>query len=602
MQRRFVSFQMCILVIRFPDRPMITQRRTYFRPLVLALFCITCNLSDAIAYRSDTLRVVANDQLVTTSWSLYNRHIRSADSATAFAELNRIEAIAKERNSDLLHTTALFFKGKYCFERRLWAADKPLLYFLEASALEGNVPIMAAEIPFYIGSWYFFAKGDYPAAFEHMLKAHKAADDIGYDKLPNPDELLSGLANAYYQFGELDKTIKFLRQALSLPVSTERNLIEIYNTLGLCYRDREQYDTSVTYCLQALSAASRQKDTAWVGVITGNLGYIYYKLKRPEEALAYLFKDYHISSEKNQDRSAANAALLISQIYFEKGNKDSAAFMLQKGRDLVYATKDSRLYTLLYKDMAAFYRHQGDFANALKYTDSFISYKDKVAKENDVNALDKARNKAETEAHLADIRLLESESHKQLLIRNGIIFITILLVVAGWQIFRRLQERQRRNLEMLALQKRRSEEELENANALLNTYMESIRQKNKLIEQFTAELDQLHNAPDGPVAQEKIETLRKLQEATILTEDDWVNFKRVFTKVHPAFFIRLNDKFPTLTPAEIRIIALTKLGLSVKEKANMLGISPDSVRRTQQRLNKKLGMTEVQIFEELIPG
>jgi DNA-binding CsgD family transcriptional regulator len=73
----------------------------------------------------------------------------------------------------------------------------------------------------------------------------------------------------------------------------------------------------------------------------------------------------------------------------------------------------------------------------------------------------------------------------------------------------------------------------------------------------------------------------------------------VFTRVNPTFFIQLNDKFPNLTQAEIRILALSKLGLSVKEKANMLGISPDSVRRTQQRLNKKLGMTEVQIFEEM---
>ena len=221
---------------------------------------------------------------------------------------------------------------------------------------------------------------------------------------------------------------------------------------------------------------------------------------------------------------------------------------------------------------------------------------------NDKTALEKARNKAQTEAHLADIRLLESESHKQMLIRNGAIAIAFLLIIAGWQTIRKIRLKQRKDMEILQLQKRHSEEELEHANTLLNTYMESIRQKNQLIEQFTAELDQLHNAPDGPVAQEKIETLRKLQEATILTDDDWIEFKTVFTRVHPTFFMQLNERFPSLTPAEIRILALTKLGLSVKEKANMLGISPDSVRRTQQRLNKKLGMTEVQISEDLVPA
>jgi len=564
--------------------------------------CVSLPSTNLLADHTEVLSTVPESRVIPAVFQVYNAHIRTMDSAQAFSELTRMEEVALEEGSPSLRSCALFFKGKYCYDRHLWNDNKPLLYFEEASNLDDAPEVLQTEILFYKGIWYFFAAHNYPLAFEHLIKAHNAAEAIGYQQFPNADELLSNFSNAYYHFGELDKTILYLKQALSLPVSRKSNLIEIYNTLGLCYRDREHYDTSLTHCLSALEVASELRDSAWIGILAGNLGYIYYKLNRSDEALTYLLADYNISSNNNQGKSAANAALLISHIYFEKGDEDSASFMLDRGRQLVYATKDPRLFSLLYKDLAAFYKHRGDYEAALKFTDSFISYRDRVANDNDKTALERARNKAQTEAHLADIRLLESESHKQLLIRNGAIAMALLLIIAGWQTIRKIRLKQRKDMEILQLQKRHSEEELEHANTLLNTYMESIRQKNQLIEQFTAELDQLHNAPDGPIAQEKIETLRKLQEATILTDDDWIEFKTVFTRVHPTFFMQLNERFPSLTPAEIRILALTKLGLSVKEKANMLGISPDSVRRTQQRLNKKLGMTELQIFEELVPA
>ncbi|MNE90465.1 hypothetical protein D3C80_1879830 [compost metagenome] len=84
--------------------------------------------------------------------------------------------------------------------------------------------------------------------------------------------------------------------------------------------------------------------------------------------------------------------------------------------------------------------------------------------------------------------------------------------------------------------------------------------------------------------------LTNLQSFSLLTENDWIEFKRLFEKLNPGFFDFFHDKFPEITAAEIRLAALIKLNLSNIEMARTLAISPDSVRKTNLRLRKKLNI------------
>jgi DNA-binding CsgD family transcriptional regulator len=49
---------------------------------------------------------------------------------------------------------------------------------------------------------------------------------------------------------------------------------------------------------------------------------------------------------------------------------------------------------------------------------------------------------------------------------------------------------------------------------------------------------------------------------------------------------------PDITVAEQRMAALTRLHLSTKQMASMLGISPDSVYKIRQRLRKWLQLDD----------
>jgi DNA-binding CsgD family transcriptional regulator len=94
--------------------------------------------------------------------------------------------------------------------------------------------------------------------------------------------------------------------------------------------------------------------------------------------------------------------------------------------------------------------------------------------------------------------------------------------------------------------------------------------------------------------------LNTLANSTILTEQDWEDFSKLFDKVHTGFFVRLKEKYPNITPAETRLLCLTKLNLSTKEMAGMLGVSTDAIKKTRQRLRKKMEVDEEKNLEELV--
>ncbi len=72
----------------------------------------------------------------------------------------------------------------------------------------------------------------------------------------------------------------------------------------------------------------------------------------------------------------------------------------------------------------------------------------------------------------------------------------------------------------------------------------------------------------------QIAKIDKILQSNILTDEDWENFKQAFEDIYPTFFSKLRFKYPTITVSELRLSALIKLNLSIKEIASILGISP----------------------------
>jgi hypothetical protein len=125
-------------------------------------------------------------------------------------------------------------------------------------------------------------------------------------------------------------------------------------------------------------------------------------------------------------------------------------------------------------------------------------------------------------------------------------------------------------------------------------FTENIVEKTNLIEQLEQQVQ--HKTASA----ENQQLIAELSNQTILTEEDWSKFKSLFEKIFPLFFQRLKNIFPDITMAEQRLAALTRLQLTTKQMATVLGISPNSVNKTRQRLRLRFDLEPDQSIEKFI--
>ena len=145
---------------------------------------------------------------------------------------------------------------------------------------------------------------------------------------------------------------------------------------------------------------------------------------------------------------------------------------------------------------------------------------------------------------------------------------------------------------LLSSQLEITEQNLKLSELKLDGFKKRIQEKRQLIDNMPEQLASLSNINNDIIFQ--------LQQSTILTEEDWQNFKILFEQVHSGFLTQLKEKYPQLSPAEIRFLSLAKLNFSRKEMSSALGVSTQSIHTNWYRIRKKLDLSESATVEELI--
>jgi len=79
-------------------------------------------------------------------------------------------------------------------------------------------------------------------------------------------------------------------------------------------------------------------------------------------------------------------------------------------------------------------------------------------------------------------------------------------------------------------------------------------------------------------------------QMNLRADDKWEMFQKWFNELFPNFYLNLQNRFPGLTPSDYRLLSLMKLNLKNKDMALRLGISIEGVKKSKQRLRKKLNL------------
>jgi hypothetical protein len=112
--------------------------------------------------------------------------------------------------------------------------------------------------------------------------------------------------------------------------------------------------------------------------------------------------------------------------------------------------------------------------------------------------------------------------------------------------------------------------------------------KNELLTTVKTELQNIIKNGGRAAQADELNRIIKNIDHNITSEVDWKQFELHFNHVHGDFIHRLQDKFPNLTPQEIKLSTYLRLNLTTKDIAQLLNISVRGVEISRYRLRKRL--------------
>lgn len=535
--------------------------------------------------------------------------LNKLDSAAFSRELEKIEQLAiKEHDDGLLMEAKLGYTNLTTddyYEVRLKNFEDLL-----AEAIDKKLKYYEVGIRFLYGQYLFDKHIDYEKSFEYYTLCTYDLANLSVAEMPNKKAILTLMAISYYDFSDYNTAKELLLQADNITNGWRKNITyTCKNTLGLIYRNNRMYDSAIYYFNQIIDDAQKSGLEVWTGIAKGNIGGAYYEQGNFDRAIPYITYDVDTSFAYGQYNNGIIALSRLIDIYIKQGKTELAAQYLSLGWRYIDSVEVKvPALTRLYTAQANVYRAKGLFEMAHIYRDSADKYADSSRKIIDVMSPSRIKKRIDEDIHARMVEKLNYDKKSVIQFRNNLIISLILLSVIAYLIINRQRSRHktqqtllRSEAELAHAERQLVETKLESATEQLNRFTKHLQEKSLLLEQSADTLNTIEkNRGSEMSAEEQNLTLQQLLNATILTDDEWDEFKSLFEKVHVGYIERIKNKYPELSPADLRFIVLSKLKLSNKEMAAILGVQADTMRTYKYRFRKKLGIDKDDDLADII--
>jgi len=522
--------------------------------------------------------------------------VRDLDSVAYFRMLDDVAKAAKAADDDELYWLTKISRIEYCIYHWIYTYEEGVDKLQALLPSVSKYPQLVLNISFLSGIHYYH-NDEFTRAFDYLLRNKYLLDEITYEEYPGKKFYHALLGDLYYAFEDYELAQKNLLLAEQIKAPDARHSDNgLLNTLGLVMRNTGKYDSALYYFGRVKSLAIDENDP-WIPISNGNIGIVYYMQGRYKEAKPLLKEDIDRALVEREYDNISNQLIRLADIYRIQKRYDSARYYAQLARAYIHYGRDTYVHMVkLYSLLSELAFVEGNVKQALLYKDSLVMAKDSAAIKRDLLIMSRTRVAAESKRHQVEVEKIVSEKELSIQKRNSLIIMLSLATIIGMLLIYSQYSRRKK----LVAEKQLADNKLVSAAHRLNIFTKNLQEKNQLIENFTEEIERLQSLPCSNELPDTKQNLAKLRSAVILTDEQWDEFSELFETVHSGFIDRLREKLPSLTPAEVRFMVLTKLKLSNKEMANMLGIGLSGMRNYKYRLRKKLSIEDDTALEQLI--
>lgn len=475
----------------------------------------------------------------------------------------------------------------------------------------------ALESLFELGQFLHRCK-DNIAAIEVLFFAEKFAAkfrltaDISYQGI---------LHTIGYILWELDKpgqSILYFKKSLSTGNGILQDSLVALNGLGINYQKIDSLKQSLFYFNAASRLAVAHHNDIFNAVVLGSAAVTLSKLGQDDTAYVYCLQYKKMSLQDSLWQNAADAFHQLVLIEIKRNNYPHARILLDSfqhimpriaASDYISHKKMNEASWQYFENLKIFDKALISYKNFVHYDSLFLEYgnKNKISE----LELDAAVRMYEQEMATREKKKKFREFLNALIIIA--LFITVVvLVIFGYKKIRKYESHKRETANINEQQAKEISELKEKLLAQLATikndnqhYQAHLASQQASGETMAAEhpfTETESLTMPMPVINESspAEDIRLLKEFNLTQKQQWKEFRLLYEKIYPDFEKRIMEKSGPVSSAELRLMMLHKLGLSNKEIAQTLLISPDSVKKAKYRLYKKIGINSAEELNQFL--
>ncbi|MFZ5970814.1 MAG: tetratricopeptide repeat protein [Bacteroidota bacterium] len=451
----------------------------------------------------------------------------------------------------------------------------------------------------------YYHQSSYQQALEIFLDALRVAEELNNKvRLAN---VYNNIGLVYHDLKDFDKALDYYKDAMRVADEAGAQNISgrAANNAGLILREKGDLKEALRYYELSLESKKKLGDDNGISATYQNMSVIYKWLNDLPKALDYVDRAIEIKTKLSDKLGLVQAQDTKADLLMMQKKFGEAQNLIANNQTLVGQMGTREPMLLVYDAYATLYRELGQFDKALEWHVKKTELNDSLFNEAKSKQIAELETKYQVEKKEQEIERLESEREYQNLrqvISIALIAVLVAFIAMGWLWFSQKQRQDKMyfeaqqalaRAEIVNAQLREEElkKELDYKNRELTSYTVNFIQKSKLMEEMKETLSTLKETPAHEVSK-KIVEINKIIDSNYQVDKEWEDFRRHFEKVHPDFFDQLKLRFPDLTGNDLKLCALLKLNMNMKESAKILGISPDSVKTARYRLRKKLNLAK----------
>ncbi|MDX1447062.1 tetratricopeptide repeat protein [Lishizhenia sp.] len=392
--------------------------------------------------------------------------------------------------------------------------------------------------------------------------------------------IMINLGNCFYEAGRAQEALNYFKDAYELALELEDKKkfpVALLNYAMLSLYLEEDTE-KVDQLLKGIQQNSFIQDNEYIlSSFYQNLAVFYTQVERWGKAEEHykLALQTLAASGLSIDAGIHSG---LGQVYLHQKNYPRAIENYNKALEL--STKHSQ-FRLIYNDLARLYAQLNNIDSAEHYWELTYEEMRKQEEENAQALVLKSKNNLELIKKENEIALLAANAKsEQLQKRINLVIIIALIIFIALVIQVAYLILQRKKKELIL-----KDQELELKKQKLTSLSLRINQKNQVLKEFEATVSKQEEKISPIVNDAKIALKNSLR-----IDEDWKEFELYFNDLNSGFYDKLKSSYPDLTNNELKICSLSKLRFTLKEIAQTLFLSVDSVKSARYRIRKKLKM------------